>query len=171
MNSPGHPPWVSVFCPTVPTPATSGASACPPGSPPSTTATNSSSRGTIAWPFSGRPAAVSSWYGRYFVDQPVDKAVPFRAGADFKFDYDLGLKFGLNTVGAGSVRAGAELRVQANAAKREGEALAFLEFGARVAVRPFFGLRKIMFLAGGPPPPDPFRRKLSAGVSLHSWFD
>ena len=140
----------------------------------------------------------AAWYGRYFVDIPVDKDVPFRAslatglafrnqpdfdrlektvrweiraGADFKFDYDLGAKFGVNAVGPKSVRPGAELRLQANAERREAEGLAFLEFGTSLAVRPFIGLRKISYLAGGPPPPDPFRRKISAGLALHAWFD
>jgi hypothetical protein len=139
-----------------------------------------------------------SWYGRYVVDQPADKDLPFRAslatglalrnqadfnrlerpvrwevrgGADFKFDYDLGMRFGVNTVGPKLARAGAEVRFQANSARREADGLAFLEFGDGVVVRPFVGLRKITYLAGGPPPPDPFRRKIYAGLSLYSWFD
>jgi hypothetical protein len=137
-------------------------------------------------------------YGRYFADLPVDKAVPFRAslaaglalrnqtdfdrlqnpirweiraGWDFKFDYDLGGKIGVNTVGAKFARVGAEFRLRANAEQGEAEGLAFLDFGNGVSVRPFVGLRKITYLAGGPPPPDPFKRKIIAGLSLFKWFD
>jgi hypothetical protein len=140
----------------------------------------------------------ASWYGRYFVDLPVDKAAAFRAsfatglalrnqadfdrlekairwelraGWDFKFDYDLGGKIGLNTVGAKFAEAGCEFRLRANRELSEAEFLAFLEFGEDVAVRPFLGLRKIAVLAGEPLSPDPFRRKLIAGLSLFKWFD
>jgi len=136
-------------------------------------------------------------YARYLVDMPVDKAAPFRAslaaglalrnqadferlekpvrfelrgGRDFKFAYDLGAKIGVNTVAAKFVDAGAEFRVQANAERGEAEVLAFLEFGGDVAVRPFLGVRKISYLAGGPPPADAFKRKLTAGLSLYKWF-
>jgi hypothetical protein len=140
----------------------------------------------------------AAWYGRYFVDMPADKDIPFRAslatglalrnqpdfdrlenplrfelrgGYDFKFDYDLGARIGLNTVGARFADTGVEFDILANAERRVAEVLVFAEFGGAVAVRPFVGIRKISYLAGGPPPPDPFRRKLTAGISFFKWLD
>jgi hypothetical protein len=139
----------------------------------------------------------ASWYARYAVDMPADKAAPFRAslatglavrnqpdfdrldraarfearaGIDFKFDYDLGLRLGLNTTSSGPVNGGAEFRYEGNAERSAVEVLAFLSVGKDLSVRPFLGLRKFASFAGNPAGPDPFRRKLTAGLSFFKWF-
>ncbi len=147
------------------------------------------------WP-AGRWFA--AWYGRYFVDMPVDKAEPFkssaatglvlrnqpdfnrlrvplrfevRAGYDLKFDYDFALKAGINTVGTGNLRAGLEVRVEANGERRAVESRVFLDFGRTVSLRPFLGLRRITPLAGESASDGKFRRIFTAGLSFFKWFD
>jgi len=139
----------------------------------------------------------AAWYGRYFVDMPSDKAVPFRAGSatglslrnqsdfdrldksfrfeiragfDFKFVYDFGLKVGLQTKGKTGGKAGGELRIEANKERRTAEALAFFDFGLDVSIRPFVGVRRVTTLAGEPAPDDPFKRTLIVGIAFHKWF-
>lgn len=141
----------------------------------------------------------AAWYARYAVDMPVDKAVRFRShlatglllrnqseferldkpvrfevalGYDFAFDFDARVKLGANArLGKGAVQAGAEFALEANAARQSGQAKAFLAFGSEVEVRPFVGIRRIAYLAGGPPAPDPFRSRLTFGVMFLKWLD
>jgi hypothetical protein len=146
-------------------------------------------------PLSGGWSA--AWYARYDVDMPADKAVgflaslstglavrnqpdferldrPFRieaaAGIDFKYDYDLGLKLGVNTAKPGSANAGAEFRWQANSLREAAEFKIFADFGRDIAVRPFAGLKKISYAAGGTPGPSRFAERIIVGVGLYKWF-
>ncbi len=139
-----------------------------------------------------------AWYGRYFVDMPVDKDEPFkasaatglvlrnqpdfnrlrvplrfeiRAGYDLKYDYDLALKAGINTTGTGKLRAGLEVRFEANGERRAAEGRVFLDFGRGVSLRPFLGLRRITPLAGESASDGKFERILTAGLSFFKWFD
>jgi len=138
-----------------------------------------------------------AWYGRYFADLPVDKAVPFRAsvatglalrnqpdfdrldspvrfeiraGFDLKFDYDFGAKLGINTMGSSAWKAGAEARVDVNAERRTAEAVVFAAFGRDVSVRPFVGIREVKPLASERIPDGSFKRILTAGIAFHKWF-
>jgi hypothetical protein len=141
----------------------------------------------------------AAWYARYVVDMPVDKAVRFRShlatglllrnqpeferldrpvrfevavGYDFAFDFDARVKLGANArLGKGPAQAGAEFALEANAERQSAQAKAFLAFGREVEVRPFVGIRKIAYLAGGPPSPDPFRSRLTFGVVFLKWFN
>lgn len=141
----------------------------------------------------------AAWYARYVIDMPVDKDVRFRSrlatglllrnqpeferldkpvrfeialGYDFAFDYDARVKLGANAkLGRGPARAGAEFALEANAERQSAHAKAFLAFGREVEVRPFIGIRKIAYLAGGPPEPDPFRSRLTFGVTFLKWLD
>ena len=151
----------------------------------------------------------AAWYARYDVDMPVDRAVPFLAslstgaairnqsdferlekafrfeawaGLDFKYDYDVGLKLGLNTTargsraqesrsgGGGALNAGAELRWQANGMREAAELKIFAELGGAIVVRPFAGIRKISYAAGGTPGPGKLAERITAGVALYRWF-
>ena len=138
-------------------------------------------------------------YGRYALDMPADRAEPFRgrlaaglvvmnqplfdrldkpvrfevrAGYDFKADFDLELRFGLNTAGAGPVRVGGEARFQATGLRAWGEARAFADVGrkGRISVRPFIGFRKVGTLAGEPLPRESLIRKLAVGLALYKWI-
>jgi hypothetical protein len=138
-----------------------------------------------------------AWYGRYFADLPVDKAVPFRASAatglalrnlpdfdrldgpvrfeiragfDLKFKYDIGAKLGINTMGSSGLKAGAEARVDINAERRAAEAVIFAAYGRDVSVRPFAGIRQVKPLAGARTPDESFKRILTAGIAFHKWF-
>jgi hypothetical protein len=141
----------------------------------------------------------AAWYARYVVDMPVDKAFRFRShlatglllrnqseferldkpirfevavGYDFAFDFDARVKLGANVrLGKdAAAQAGAEFALEADAERQSGQAKAFLAFGSEVEVRPFVGIRKIAYLAGGPPAPDPFRSRLTFGVTFLKWL-
>jgi len=135
-----------------------------------------------------------SWYARYFVDMPVDKAVRFRsslatglllrnqdlfdrleapvrfeiaAGYDFDFAYDVRVKLGAQAKLGPARAAGADLRIEANNARQTAEFKVFMAFGKEISVRPFIGIRQISFLAGGPPKmSDPFKNKLTFGIAF-----
>ena len=139
-----------------------------------------------------------AWYARYDVDMPADKAIASLAslstgvalrnepdferlekairfevwgGVDFKYDYDVGLKLGINTANeSGAANAGAEVRWQANSMRREGEFKIFADFGRSVSVRPFVGIKKIDYAAGGTPGPDRFADWITAGIGFYTWF-
>jgi hypothetical protein len=142
--------------------------------------------------------AFASVYGRYIADMPVDKAVRFRAGAstglairnqpdfnrldgpirfearagfDFKFAYDFGMKIGLNTTGPADLKAGLDILFEANDARRTVEARVFLDFGRDVSVRPFVGVRRVVPLAGDSASDGTFPRIVAAGISFYTWFD
>jgi hypothetical protein len=145
----------------------------------------------------------AAWYARYDVDMPVDRAVAFLAslstgaavrnqpdferldkalrfeawaGLDFKYDYDVGLKVGINTTARGTreapgaLNAGAELRWQANGMREAAELKIFGEFAGAVVVRPFVGAKKISYAAGGTPGPGTFAERITIGVALYKWF-
>jgi hypothetical protein len=139
----------------------------------------------------------AAWYARYDVDTPVDKAIGFLAslstgvalrnqpdferlekslrfevwcGVDFKYDYDAGLKLGINTASAGAANAGAEFRWQANSVRQAAEFKLFVEVGREVVVRPFIGVEKISYIAGGTPGPDSFAERITVGVGLYKGF-
>ncbi|MCX6559790.1 MAG: hypothetical protein NTZ26_04680 [Candidatus Aminicenantes bacterium] len=140
----------------------------------------------------------AAWYARYVIDMPVDKAVRFRShlatgllvrnqpeferldkpirfeiaiGYDFAFAYDARLKLGVNfSLGSGLAKAGAEFLLEANDEQQSAHGKAFIAFGREIEVRPFIGIRKITYLAGGPPPPDPFRSRLTFGVTFLKWL-
>jgi hypothetical protein len=138
-----------------------------------------------------------SWYARYFVDMPVDKEVRFRsslstglllrnqadfdrldeavrfeiaAGYDFAFAYDVRIKLGAGGRVGKTTTIGAEFRLEANGERRTAEGRAFASFGRDIGIRPFIGVRQISYIAGGPPPPDSFRNKLTFGVGFYKWF-
>ena len=139
----------------------------------------------------------AAWYARYFVDMPADKnmrpssslstgialrnqsdfdrlerRVRFEAdvGYDFKYDYDARLKLGINTVTAGPLNAGAEFRGQASRPRKSIEFKIFADFGRDFAVRPFLGIKKVSYEAGGPPAREPLKRMLTFGVSFYRWY-
>jgi len=140
----------------------------------------------------------ASWYAHYDADMPADKAVGFLAslstgiavrnepdferlshavrfelwgGVDFKYDYDAGLKLGVNTAReGGALNAGAEFRWQANSLRQATEFRLFADFGLDVSVRPFVGLKKIEYGAGGTPGPDGLQNRITAGVGFYKWF-
>jgi hypothetical protein len=145
--------------------------------------------------FSGGWSA--AWYARYDVDMPTDKAIgslaslstgiavrnqpdferlerPLRfevaGGIDFKYDYDFGLKLGVNTANPGAANAGAEFRWQANGLRQAAEFKIFADFGRDIAVRPFAGVKKISYAAGGTPGPSRFAERITVGVGLYKWF-
>jgi hypothetical protein len=94
-----------------------------------------------------------------------------RAGYDLKYDYDLALKAGINTTGTGKMRAGLEVRVEANGERRAAEGRVFFDFGRGVSLRPFLGLRRITPLAGKSISDGKFERILTAGLSFFTWFN
>jgi hypothetical protein len=140
----------------------------------------------------------AAWYACYDVDMPSDKAVDFlaslstglairnqpdferlekairfevRGGIDFKYDYDAGLKLGINTVSAGgAANVGAEIRWQANSMRRSGELKIFADFGRDVSVRPFVGIKKIDYAAGGTPGPDGLAKRITLGFGFYKWY-
>jgi hypothetical protein len=138
-----------------------------------------------------------AWYARYDVDMPVDKAIRFRSslatglvlrnqqdfnrlekslrfeaavGYDFTFDYDVRLRLGAQTRPRGLFPLGAEFRVDANSDRQTVEFKAFAAFGKDIEVRPFVGIRKVSYFAGAEPPSDHFSNRVTAGVSLFTWF-
>jgi hypothetical protein len=139
----------------------------------------------------------AAWYARYAVDMPVDKAVRFRShlatglllrnqseferldkpirfeaavGYDFAFDYDARLKLGANVkMPRGLAAAGAEFVLEANAERQSAHIKAFLSFGRTIETRPFIGIRKIIYLAGGPGASEAFRSSLIFGVTFLKW--
>jgi hypothetical protein len=139
-----------------------------------------------------------AWYAHYDVDMPADNPVAFLAslstgvalrnepdferlekairfevwgGVDFKYDYDVGLKLGINTANeGGAANVGAEVRWQANSMRQAGEFKIFADFGRAVSVRPFVGIKKIEYAAGGTPGPDGFANRITAGIGLYKWF-
>jgi len=138
-----------------------------------------------------------AWYARYDVDMPVDKPIRFRsslatglflrnqkdfnrlekslrfeaaAGYDFTFDFDLRLRLGAQIRPRGFIPIGAEFRVDANSERQTVEFKAFAAFGKVIEVRPFVGVRKVTYYAGPKPPPDEFQNRVTAGVSLYTWF-
>ena len=137
-----------------------------------------------------------AWYARYFVDMPVDKPVRFRstlatgllvrnetdfnrldkdfrfelaAGYDFVFAYDVRVRLGAQAPIAPLFKLGAEFRLEANSERRTAEFKLFAGPGREAMIRPFVGIRKITILAG-PPPGDPFRSSLMAGIAFYRWF-
>lgn len=136
-------------------------------------------------------------YARYFVDMPSDKGLgpssslatglalrnqadfdrlerPIRfegvAGFDFKYDFDARLKLGVNTLAPGQLNAGAEFRWQGTRQRQAAEFKIFAVIGREFSVRPFIGLKKISYAAGGPPGPEPFKRMLTIGLAFYRWF-
>lgn len=137
-----------------------------------------------------------SWYGRYFADMPVDKAVRFQAGAatgivirnqpdffrldktvrveiragfDLKFTYDFGLKLGLNTANRSGWNAGIEGRLEANDKRCHVEGRLFADIGRTLSLRPFLGLRRVTPLAGDASDWS-FKRMFIAGVEFLKEF-
>ena len=144
-----------------------------------------------------RAGWVAAWYARYDVDMPVDKAVGFLAslstglalrnqpdfmrlekplrieiagGIDFKYDYDFEVKLGVNTAKSGSANAGAEFRWRANSQRQAADIRVFADFGRGIAVRPFAGVKRISYAAGGTPGPSRFAERIIVGVGLYKWF-
>ena len=54
--------------------------------------------------------------------------------------------------------------------RREGEFKIFADFGRSVSVRPFVGIKKIDYAAGGTPGPDRFADWITAGIGFYTWF-
>lgn len=140
----------------------------------------------------------ASWYGRYFADMPVDKSESFqasvatglalknqpdfnllheplrfeiRAGYDLKFDYDFALNLGLNATDTrAAARPGVETRLEATGKRRVVEARIFIDFGRKILLRPFIGVRRITPLAGESRSDGSFKRTLTAGIAFFKWF-
>ncbi len=138
-----------------------------------------------------------AWYARYDVDMPVDKPSRFRsglatglllrnqkdfnrlekslrfeaaAGYDFVFDYDVRLRLGAQARPRGLFPLGAEFRIDANSDRQTVEFKAFAAFGKAIEVRPFVGVRKVSYFAEPEPPEEDFANRVTAGISLHTWF-
>jgi hypothetical protein len=65
---------------------------------------------------------------------------------------------------------GAELRWQANGMREAAELKIFAELGGAIVVRPFAGIKKISYAAGGTPGPGKLAERITAGVALYRWF-
>jgi len=138
-----------------------------------------------------------AWYARYFVDMPADKAMEFSSslatgialrnqadfdrldrrlrfeaalGYDFKADYDARLSIGVNTLDPGPINFGAEFRGEATRTRKAADFKVFGVFGREVTIRPFLGIKKITYAAGGPPGPDPVEQMLTVGLAFYRWF-
>jgi hypothetical protein len=139
-----------------------------------------------------------AWYARYFVDMPADKDQKFRAslgtglalrnqpdfdrlgqkqrfeiiaGYNFKYDYDFGLKLGLNTLNATGINYGADFRLLANNERRTIELKLFADCGEQISLRPFIGWRATTLLVDPLAEEEqPFKRKLFAGISFFKWY-
>jgi hypothetical protein len=44
------------------------------------------------------------------------------------------------------------------------------DFGREISVRPFAGVKKITYAAGGTPGPSGFAERITVGVGLYKWF-
>ena len=135
-------------------------------------------------------------YGRATADMPVDKDQPaaggvsfgaavrnqpdfdllngpirfeLRAGLDLKYDYDLGLKLGFNTVRPTGWDMGLEVRIEADGRQRLVEGRFFLDTGRDLFFRPFLGIRRMTR-----PADDPVESRtdgiFEAGVQFLKWF-
>lgn len=69
------------------------------------------------------------------------------------------------------MKAGLDVRLDANDARRAVEARVFLDFGREVSVRPFVGVRRVVPLAGDSASDGTFRRIVTAGISFYTWLD
>lgn len=140
----------------------------------------------------------AAWYTRYSVDMPADTPLPFEsslgtgilirnqtdfdrlerrvrfeagAGYNFRYDFDFSFKLGINTLPRKGPNFGVDTRWGTVSGQEAFEFNLFAAFGRDVSIRPFVGVRKIRYLAGGPPPSDSFKHRLTAGVALFAWFD
>jgi len=152
-------------------------------------------RGSVEWEHAvGR--FFLSWYGRAAADLPVDKALPaaasvssgaavrnqpdfyllklpirfeIRAGFDLKYDYDLGVKLGLNTIHPTGWNLGLEGRLEANGNRRLVEGRFFMDTGRDLSFRPFLGIRRVTWPADNPADRR-IDRIFEAGVQFLKWF-
>lgn len=136
-----------------------------------------------------------SWYAAYDADMPADKGLPFiaslttglklknlqcferldrrfrfdvAAGWNFKFDEEIALRAGLNTVRGGRLNAGIDLACRIRGRRRaEIDARVFADTGGTVAVRPFAGFRNGPSISGDGPTGT---LKFVVGVGLYKWL-
>jgi len=136
-----------------------------------------------------------SWYAAYAVDMPTDKALPFAgslgtglklknqpnferldrsfrfdiaAGWNFKYDQELALRAGVNTIPKKDFSTGADLECRMiGRRKTEIDIRLFANIGRAAAVRPFIGFRNGPSLSGTGPS-DAF--KFVAGIWLYKWL-
>ncbi len=136
-----------------------------------------------------------SWYAAYAADMPADKALPFAgslatglklknqpcferldrrfrfdvaAGWNFKFDEEIAVRAGLNTVREGGLSFGVDLGCRMRARGRaEIDARVFADTGGTVAIRPFAGFRNGPSLSGDGPTGT---LKFVVGVGLFKWL-
>jgi hypothetical protein len=135
-----------------------------------------------------------SVYATYNVDLPVDKDLPFRsnlgtglrfknqpdfdkpekviryelaAGYNFKLDYDVAVKLGMNTRKKDLVNAGWNFLYQSNNEKYLVDFRVFADIGREVAIRPFIGLRKEKDTQGLEPSSE---SRVIVGIGLYKWF-
>ena len=135
-----------------------------------------------------------SIYASYNVDLPVDKDLPFRsnlgaglifrnqpdfdkpekviryelaAGYNFKLDYDVGVKLGMNTRKKDLANAGWNFLYQSNSEKYLVDFRVFADIGHEVSVRPFVGLKTEKYVQGREPSSE---SRLIVGIGFYKWF-
>lgn len=137
----------------------------------------------------------ASWYAAYALDMPVDKALPFAgalgtglevknqsdferldrsfrfdvaAGWNFKYDQELSIRIGANTVNGTGINVGTDLDFRMSGRRRaEIEGRLFASAGRTVAFRPFIGLRNRPSLSGDGPTG---KLKLVVGLVFFRWI-
>jgi len=142
-----------------------------------------------------RPSLFVSWYAAYAVDMPADKALSFAgslgtglklknqpnferlersfrfdiaAGWNFKYDEELTLRAGVNTVPEKGLTIGADLECRMSGRRRaEIDMRLFTNIGRAVAVRPFIGLRNGPSLSRTGPSG---KFKFVVGICLYRWL-
>jgi len=92
-----------------------------------------------------------------------------RAGFDLKYDYDLGVKLGLNTIHPTGWNLGLEGRLEANGNRRLVEGRFFMDTGRDLSFRPFLGIRRVTWPADNPADRR-IDRIFEAGVQFLKWF-
>ncbi len=136
-----------------------------------------------------------SWYAAYALDMPVDRALTFKGslgtgigiknqrdferldrvfrfdvsgGWNFKYDQELAIRAGANTLSREGWRLGADLGLRMNGRRRgEIDLRIFADSGRTTSLRPFVGLRNRASFGGDGPTQ---RLKLVAGVGFFRWL-
>jgi hypothetical protein len=136
-----------------------------------------------------------SWYADYRQDMPLDKAVPFSGslgtglkiknqrdfeklercfrfdvsgGWNFKYDQEVAIRAGANSLSRKGVRFGADLGLKLSGRlKSEIDVRVFADTGRSVSLRPYIGLKNRASFGGIGPPG---RFKLVVGVGMYRWL-
>jgi len=142
----------------------------------------------------GRSVFVS-WYAAYNLNMPVDKDLPFSgslatglgiknqpdfdrldrafrfdvsAGWNFKYDQELTVRAGTNSVSQKGMRVGADLKLRVSGLRRsEIDLRIYADTGRETSIRPFVGLRNRPSFGGGGPAG---KLRLVMGFGLFRWL-